>query len=256
MKVAVLQHDIAWEDRQSSFGRLTPMIAQAAAAGAKLAVLTEMFAVGFSLDVEAIAEPVGGPSTEFLVAEAGRHGIWICGSIPERPSPGAVPVNQLLVVGPDGTISRYAKIHPFSYAHEDRCYRPGEHLLTVPIEGTSVTFFVCYDLRFANVFWQSAERTDAYVVVANWPASRRAHWKALLVARAIENQAYVVAANRVGSAQGQAYSGDSAIIDPWGEILATASNQEAVLVAEVDPATVAKTRADYPFMADRRIIPD
>jgi predicted amidohydrolase len=255
MKVAVLQHDIAWEDRESTFARLAPMIAQAAGAGAKLVVLAEMFAVGFSPDVNAIAEAPGGPSARFLVDQAVSHGIWICGSIPERPAGDSLPFNQLLLVGPDGSICRYAKIHPFSYAHEDRSYQRGDELLTVTVEGVSVTFFVCYDLRFADVFWQSAGRTDAYVVVANWPASRRAHWKALLVARAIENQAFVIAANRVGSGGGLTYGGDSMIIDPWGDTLVSASNQETVLVAEVDPAAVAKNRADYPFMADRRHIP-
>jgi omega-amidase len=115
-----------------------------------------------------------------------------------------------------------------------------------------VTPFVCYDLRFADEFWAMAEHTDCYVVVANWPSSRRAHWQALLVARAIENQAYVIGVNRVGEGGGLHYSGDSRIIDPLGEILAAGAGGETILLADVDPVVVAETRKRFPFLADRR----
>ena len=115
-----------------------------------------------------------------------------------------------------------------------------------------MSLFVCYDLRFADEFWGVADQTDLYVVPANWPAARRHHWRSLLVARAIENQAYVVGVNRVGHGGKLDYAGDSAIIDPMGEVLATAAGIETVLVADVDPAMVTATRAQYPFMADRR----
>jgi len=98
-------------------------------------------------------------------------------------------------------VSRYSKIHPFSYAHEDEHYAAGDKHLTVDIDGLRVTVFICYDLRFADEFWESALGTDLYVVPANWPEPRREHWRALLRARAIENQAYVVGANRVGAGQ-------------------------------------------------------
>jgi predicted amidohydrolase len=123
----------------------------------------------------------------------------------------------------------------------------------VAVRDVRVSPFVCYDLRFADEFWAVAPRTDCYLVVANWPASRRHHWRSLLVARAIENQAYVVGVNRVGvDGNGLAYAGDSMIVDPLGEVLASASEIETIVMADIDPAVVADVRARFPFLADRR----
>src|SRR5207237_570429 len=128
-------------------------------------------------------------------------------------------------------------------AGEHEHYAPGEKVITVEIDGVRVTPFVCYDLRFGDSFWNAADGTDVYVVVANWPASRRLHWQSLLVARAIENQAYVVGVNRVGNGGGLDYAGDSRIVDPMGEVLAAAAAIETVLVADIDPAVVKDVRA-------------
>ena len=120
------------------------------------------------------------------------------------------------------------------------------------IEGLRISLFVCYDLRFADEFWQRAAQTDVYLVPANWPASRRLHWQALLQARAIENQAYVVGCNRVGDGGGLAYCGDSRIVDPTGELLATASQGESILFADVTADHVLDVRTRFRFMQDRR----
>lgn len=252
MRVAAIQHDIVWEDPSANFARIAPLIADAAERGAGLAVLTEMFSTGFSMASERIAEPAGGPSARFLVDQAAAHGIWVCGSIPERASSTTRPSNCLVLAGPDGTLLRYRKIHPFSFAGEHNHYEAGDKHVTVMIEGVRLSLFVCYDLRFGDEFWSLAPDTDCYVVVANWPASRRDHWVTLLRARAIENQAYVVGVNRVGSGDGLDYAGDSAIIGPFGEEVIVGDDRESVLVGEVDPAVVADTRARFPFLVDRR----
>ena len=257
MKVAAVQHDIVWEDPAANFAHLAPMIAEAAGAGARLVVLSEMYSTGFSMDGERLAEPVGGASTRFLAEQAVAHGVWVCGSLPERPDGQELPFNRLVLAAPDGALHRYAKIHPFSYSGEHEHYAAGTDHVVVDLEGLRVALFVCYDLRFADEFWALAPDVDAYVVPANWPASRREHWCALLVARAIENQAYVVGVNRVGDGAGLAYAGDSRIIDPRGRIVAEApapggEPAEAVLIAEVDPAVVAETRRRFPFLSDRR----
>ena len=125
--------------------------------------------------------------------------------------------------------------------------------MTVEIGGLRITPFICYDLRFADVFWRAAPDTDVYLVPANWPSPRRLHWQTLLQARAIENQAYVVGCNRVGAAgDGTEHAGDSRIINPMGELLATAAQTESILLADVSAAHVASTRAHFPFLADRR----
>ena len=141
--------------------------------------------------------------------------------------------------GPTARSHRYRKIHRFAYGGEDGSFDAGSERVTVDVEGLRVSLFVCYDLRFADEWWAVAPETDLYLCVANWPEPRRAHWSALLRARAIENQAYVVACNRVGtggSGSGDTldYAGDSAIVDPMGEALATGARTEALLVADVD----------------------
>ena len=251
MRVAGIQHDVVWEDRDATLARLGPQLRAAAGAGARLVVLTEMFATGFSMEPERVAEPEGGPSTEFLRAQAAGLGLWLAASVPVRPGDGGRPVNRLLLAGPGGELHHYDKIHPFTYSGEHEHYAAGTRRLTVDVEGVRVTPFVCYDLRFADEFWAEAPGTDCYVVVANWPAARRAHWQALLVARAIENQAYVVGVNRVGEGGGLHYAGDSRIVDPLGEVLSAGAGGETILLAEVAPETVAETRKRYPFLADR-----
>ncbi len=253
MKVAALQHDIVWESPETNFARLAPMIEKAAANGARFVVCTEMYSTGFSMKTDRIAELVDGPSVQFLVDQARTHGIWTCGSVPERVAREPRPYNQLVLAAPDGTVHRYAKIHPFRYGREDAHYAAGTGHLVVDIEGVRCAFFVCYDLRFADDFWNLARDTDCYVVPANWPAPRRDHWMTLLRARAIENQAYVVGVNRVGDGGKLHYSGDSMVVDPFGVVCVQAApDEECVLYADVDPARVAQVRAEYPFIDDRR----
>ena len=251
MKVAAVQHDIVWEDPDANFARLAPMIADAADEGARLVALTELYATGFSLETARTAEPPGGASEEFIADQAVAQGVWVGASMPVRDGTN-LPFNRFVLAGPAGERYHYDKIHPFSYGHEDEHYAAGDGRVTVDIEGVRVTLFVCYDLRFADEFWATAAATDAYLVVANWPDKRRHHWQSLLVARAIENQAYVVGVNRVGSGDGLNYAGDSRIVDPMGEILAAGAGQETLLLAEIDPLRVREARETLPFMRDRR----
>ena len=260
MRVAAVQHDIVWEDREANFARLAPQVGRAAAAGAELVLLTETFSTGFSM-TPGIGEPEGGASAQFLAGQAAEHGVWVGGSCPEiAPGDGGegagtagLPYNSFVLAGPDGSTHRYRKLHPFTHGGEHERFRAGDGPVTVSIGGLRITLFVCYDLRFADVFWRAAPDTDLYAVIANWPASRRLHWQALLQARAIENQAYVVGCNRVGAAgDGTAHAGDSRIVDPMGELLATASGTETLVLADVDPAQVSATRDRLRFLQDRR----
>lgn len=254
MKVAAVQHDIAWLDREANFARLEPKIREAAGAGARLVVLTEMFSTGFAMGDEwasRLAEPRGGASSQFLRAAAREHGVWVAGSCPELADGAKLPANTLVIAGPNGEVHRYEKIHPFTYGGEDRFFRAGTGHLTLDIEGVAVSAFVCYDLRFADHFWSLAGSTDLFIVPANWPASRAAHWTTLLNARAIENQAYVVGVNRVGTGGSLVYGGGSRFVGPFGENLAEAGDTETILYAEVSHEAVVETRERFPFLRDR-----
>jgi predicted amidohydrolase len=168
-------------------------------------------------------------------------------------APGADrPSNTFVLAAPDGAQHRYRKVHGFTYGEEPEHYEPGTTEITVDVGGVRVTPFVCYDLRFADRWWQQAVGTDLYVCVASWPAARRAHWQALLTARAIENLAYVAGVNRVGSGGGIDYAGDSRVVSPFGELLADGEGiGETVLVADVDTDVVSQTRKRFPFLDDR-----
>jgi len=252
MRIAAVQHDIVWEDREANFERLAPQVAQAVGAGAELVLLTETFSTGFSM-TPGIGEPEGGPSSQFLADRAAEHGVWVAGTCPEIADGEELPYNSFVLAGPDGTTHRYRKLHPFTHAGEHERFRAGEKPVTVQIGGLRVTPFICYDLRFADIFWHAAPETDVYLVPANWPSPRRHHWQTLLQARAIENQAYVVGCNRVGTAgDGTEHVGDTRIVSPMGELLATAAGIETIVLADVDAAEVTTTRDRFRFMADRR----
>jgi predicted amidohydrolase len=254
VKVAAIQHDIVWEDAEATHQHVAPLIADAAEQGARLIVLSEMFATGFSMQPERIAEPEGGASEQFLLAQAQEHNAYVLASIAQRGRDGLYRNNAVLAA-PDGSVAaRYAKIHPFSYAREHEHYAAGTAFCTAVVDDVRVSVFVCYDLRFADEFWALARETDLYVVPANWPEARREHWNALLRARAIENQAYVLGVNRVGAdGNGYPHAGDSAIIDPLGVVMAApAPGAEQVVIADVSADVVAATRKRFPFLADRR----
>ena len=252
MRIAAVQHDIVWEDREANFERLAPQVRRAVGAGAELVLLTETFSTGFSM-TPGIGEPEDGPSARFLAAQAAEHGVWVGGSAPEIARDGALPYNSFVLAGPDGTTHRYRKLNPFTHGGERERFRAGTGPVTVEVGGLRITPFICYDLRFADVFWRAAPETDVYLVPANWPAPRRQHWQTLLVARAIENQAYVVGCNRVGTAgDGTEHTGDSRIVSPMGELLATAAGVETIVLADVEAAEVRATRDRLRFLADRR----
>ena len=229
MKIAVVQADTVWMDRDENFAQLAPLISDAAKNGASLVLLTEMFSTGFVVDRNDIGEPEGGASSQFLSRMATQHNIWI-----------------------GGEQHRYHKIHPFTFGGEDTYFRPGKDFATVNIDGIRVTLFVCYDLRFADEFWATAPSTDVFLVPGNWPATRREHWMALLRARAIENQAFVIGCNRVGTGGGLEYAGDSRVINPLGEVIAETLNQTTILYADVSSEEVQRVRTTFPFMRDRR----
>lgn len=252
LRVAAIQHDIVWNEPTANFAQLAPVIAGAAGHGARLILCTETFATGYVMDGSLRAEPFDGPSASFLAEQAAAHGVWVGGSCAERgPDNAGLPYNTFVLAGPGGAIHRYRKRHLFTRDGEDKSFQRGTELTTIDVEGLRCTPFVCYDLRFADDFWARTRETDCYLVVANWPVQRRLHWQTLLQARAIENQAYVVGVNRVGGGGGNHYPGDSRIVDPQGELLASGAIAATTLFADLDPGRVTHTRESYQFYQDR-----
>ncbi|MEN8151997.1 MAG: nitrilase-related carbon-nitrogen hydrolase, partial [Planctomycetota bacterium] len=246
MKVAGIQMDIAWEDPAANHeyvGRLD-------IGDARLIVLPEMFATGFTMDAERAAESAG-ETREFLAGLAKEAGVYVLGGYAEPTA--ARPRNACSIYDPDGEeVLHYQKIHPFSLAREPEYYDAGDALETVTIDGVRVTPVICYDLRFPEIFRIAADRTDLFVVIANWPAKRSHPWRTLLMARAAENQAYVLGVNRVGEAQGEPHQGDSMVVDPFGNVVDEAVGDRALIRGGVDAGEVRRAREHFSFLADRR----
>jgi predicted amidohydrolase len=257
MRVALLQWNLAWEDWKSNHAAAARLLERAARDGAGLALLPEMFATGFSMDGAKIAQPPGGPSEQWLRGMARGLSLHLVAGLAETcDASGAasrLPCNNALWVTPEGEVSRFTKLHPFSFAGENEHFAAGHGVVTWTIRGLRVTPLVCYDLRFPEPFRLAADGTDLFAVVANWPERRRAHWQLLLKARAVENLCYVAGVNRVGEdGTGNRHMGDSSVTSPWGETLVSAAETETLVVADVDPAQVAEARAKFPALKDRK----
>lgn len=249
-KVRGIQMDLAWEDPPENFRRAEGQIALAAAEGAALVVLPEMFATGFSMrsaDMASHADATVG----FLSGAAARHGVHLVGGFAD-PCP-VLPRNAAGVFGPDGAERvRYHKIHPFSLAREHEHFGGGDRVCTFEAGGLRVCPLICYDLRFPEIFRAVAGRTDLFVVIANWPEQRRDAWSTLLRARAIENQCFVLGINRIGEGNGLCYTGDSALVGPLGDVRSQAASCAALIGGEVTAEEVADVRRRFSFLADRR----
>ncbi len=254
MRVTCVQFDIAWQDKPANFAKVRTLLAGANACEAGgLIVLPEMFSTGFSMDVQSAAEGLPAPAEGFLAEFARRYGCYALGGVVNTASDGR-GLNEAVLIGPAGRhLMRYAKMHPFSYAGESEHFAPGEAPVVAEIAGTSLSPFICYDLRFPEVFRAaSLAGAEVLVVISNWPASRSEHFHALLTARAIENQAWVVGVNRVGSDPNVRYSGGSVVIDPFGRTVADAGDGETVLSTEMDVQALRQYRQEFPVLADAR----
>ena len=250
LRVALAEYDIGWHSPEGSLNRAGICIARAASTGARLVVLPEMCATGFTMEPEDWAETVGGRVFSRLSALAHMHDVWVIAGIAMRD---AGYHNVAAVFDPSGNLAGcYSKQRLFSPSDEHDHYVAGTTPIVVDIDGVRVSPFVCYDLRFPELFRAVAPLVDLLVVIANWPSARRAHWDALLPARAIENLAYVVGVNRTGDGGGSSYDGGSAAYDPWGRPVAVRMAVASPSVVDVSAAHVASVRAKYPFLEDIR----
>ena len=251
MKVYCCQLDMVWEDKPANFKKVRALLDTTRPEPGSLLVLPEMFATGFSMNVASVAEE-NTPGTEPFLRELARElNIYIQAGLVTR-DPSGRGLNQAVVLSPQGEeLARYTKIHPFTLGGELACYSRGTEIQSFEWHTLKTTPFICYDLRFPEIF-RSAVKLGAemFVVIADWPSRREQHWVTLLQARAIENLAYVVGVNRSGKDPQHVYPGRSLIIDPHGKILADAGAAEGLISADIDPSVVRSWRKDFPALQD------
>nr|WP_281434496.1 amidohydrolase [Erwinia phyllosphaerae] len=246
MNLSLLQQPLVWMDGEANLRFFDGLLATLT--GRDLIVLPEMFTTGFAMEAAKSSLPEGRVIA-WLREKAAAADAMIGGSVAMQTDSGAV--NRFLLVEPDGTVHRYDKRHLFRMADEHHHYLAGDRREIILFRGWRVLPQICYDLRFP-VFSRNRNDYDLALYVANWPEARAAHWQALLLARAIENQAYVAGCNRVGTdANGHRYSGDSRIISPQGEVLAAGEpHQPAVLDAELSLTALQQYRERFPAWRD------
>lgn len=256
MRAHLVQTDIVWEDKAASRARAADLLRAVTIARGDLIALPEMFETGFSLNVERTAD-ADGSSAHWLSNLARDTGAYVIGGITVM-GPDGRGRNRALVHAPTGVrICSYDKVHPFSFGREGERFTGGNRVDTFEWatndERANVQPVICYDLRFPELF--RVGRTagaSVYVVIANWPRERAAHWRALLIARAIENQAFVLGVNRCGEDPHVSYAGGSIAIGPKGDVLAEAGETETTLSVDVAPGRAKTWRGAFPAWNDAR----
>lgn len=249
MKVVGCQWDLAWEDPEANFARASALLEHVD--GADLVILPEMFSTGFSMDVATVAEAEPSKAEVYLRELASEKRAAVLGGLVRGQEEGWGR-NELIGFAPDGgELVRYQKNRTFRYTGESQHYVNGKEVSLFEWQGWKVAPLICYDLRFPELFRRAtAKGTELIVVIASWPSVRVEHWVALLRARAIENQAYVVGVNRTGQDPNNEYPGRSVVIDPWGEIVADAGDRDGLVEAEISLETVRGWRDEFPALED------
>ena len=277
MKIALCQLAIQFENKEVNARRVIRFMEQARSAGADLVLFPEMSLTGFSMNIRLTGER-NMESVERMRAEAERIGIavgfgWTAlvrsGTKEEadesdadtvadeqaadgHPAPGERGANHYTVISAQGKVlGDYVKMHPFSYSGEDRYFLKGDSPVHFELGGIPFSTFICYDLRFPEIFQAVSPEAHVMIVAADWPGSRREHWQCLLRARAIENQCYILGINSVGDQNGLHYTGDSCVIRPDGTVTEQLSEEEGLILYDLlDDAE--DFRKSFPVRQDRR----
>ncbi|MBU0698182.1 MAG: amidohydrolase [Proteobacteria bacterium] len=248
LKVTLIQTDLAWEDIGANLAGFDKKI-ETIKDDTHLIVLPEMFTTGFSMNAAKLAEKMSGSAVFWLQEKSARKKVDIIGSIVAEDD--GKFFNRLIWAKPDRRLFTYDKRHLFRMLGEEKVYSAGDKTVTVDLQGWKIRPFICYDLRFPAWTRNISNRFDMAIFVANWPERRALHWKALLLARAIENQCYVIGVNRVGTdGNGLTYRGDSSIIDPAGKILFQKEYKDCMYTAVLSHNELRAYRESFPAWMD------
>ena len=247
LRVSLVQTDLVWEDPAANCAQLEERLADLTGK-TDVVVLPEMFATGFSMSPSG-AEIGRGPVLQWMQVQASRLGALMIGSLKVKQQNSFL--NRLYAVHPDGSFVSYDKRHLFRMGAENEFYQAGDKQVIVSYKGWNLAVFICYDLRFPVWSRNVGMAYDAAIYVANWPAPRANAWRTLLQARAIENLAYVVGVNRVGTdANNLSYAGDSLLVDFKGGLQLDLQAKDQILTSELSAVDLADFRAKFPAHLD------
>lgn len=252
LNITLIQTNLHWEDKTANLQMLEEKISSISEK-TEVVILPEMFSTGFSMKPEQLAETMEGETVQWMKRIAAEKKIILTGSVIIEENNNYY--NRLIWMLPNGQYGVYDKRHCFAFAGEDEHYAAGTKRLIASVKGWRINLLICYDLRFPVWARQQMQAKDPeydiIIYVANWPERRIHAWKTLLQARAIENQSYVVAVNRVGDdGNGIHYSGESMVVDPLGEVLYTKKEEENIFTITLDKAHLEEVRAKFPFLKD------
>ena len=249
LKIGLGQLDMVWEEKEANRKKVRKMVQEASGQGVELLVFPEMTLTGFSMEVEKTWEEKG--ETVSFFKELSKE-FQICigfGYVKRANNRGR---NQFCVVKDGEVLVEYTKIHPFSFGKDSLYFEAGNEITGFTLKNFHIGMFICYDLRFPEVFQISARKNEVILLIADWPKARVEHFRALLKARAIENQCYIVAVNRVGYENEEYYEGSSAIYSPKGKLLTKEVDEESLIVAELDLVDILEYRESFPQIKDKR----
>lgn len=253
-KIACIQLDIAYGQPAINYQAADEKLKEAVKSGPDVIVLPELWTTGYDLTrLEEIADEQAEKTILFLSGIAKKHQIHIIGgSVAKKNAEGVF--NTLLVIDDQGRlVKEYDKLHLFKLMNEHHFLEPGKKDGLFQLADRLCAGFICYDIRFPEwIRTHTSKGAEAIFVVAEWPKPRLSHWRTLLISRAIENQCYVIAANRTGSDPDNEFAGHSLIIDPWGDIIAEAGNGEEIITGTIDFDKTAEVRGMIPVFQDRR----
>lgn len=251
LHISLIQTVLFWEDKAANLLMLEEKI-NSISQKTEIVVLPEMFSTGFSMNPSSLAETMDGPTVQWMKKISAEKKVILTGSVIIQENNQFF--NRLLWVLPNGTIGHYDKRHRFAFAGEDQHYSNGHKRLIAQVKGWKINLQICYDLRFPVWARQQSDQEPEYdllLYVANWPERRRHAWKTLLIARAIENQSYVIGVNRVGEdGNGIYHSGNSMVVDPLGEVLYHKEHEEDIFTIILEKNTLTEIRNKFPFWKD------
>lgn len=246
LTVSLVQTDIIWEDISKNLKLYQKKINNIKS---DIIIFPEMFSTGFTMNPENVSEEMDGFTINWMKKNSSKLNSAICGSLIIKENNNYY--NRFVWVNPNGDIYHYDKKHLFSFAGEDNKFTSGDSKLIIEYKGWKIKPLICYDLRFP-VWSRNIEDFDILLYVANWPSKRKTHWKSLLVARAIENQSYVIGVNRVGTdGNDHVYSGETTLINAMGETLYINSHIEEIWTTTIHKLDLDKVRKQLPFLTDR-----